>query len=154
MYSFLSSHRVLLWAPEMKRIIVSCMWGRILRLSAANRWTCPETIYLCWKAERPFQRRLFGPVFPVVLCPLWELLHWGSIPWPLTVSLHWHNEPFVPTWTTAVGPGFVFSAIIHDPTPAVPPAATSLERNAIQSKRNAVKQGPEKRLAGIWLWCW
>ncbi len=115
--------------------------GGLLGLSAASQWTCSETVYLCWKEETPFQRCLFGSVFPVALCPLWELLCWGSIPWPLTLSLCWHNGPFVPTYTAAVGPCLVFSAIIHNPSPAMPLVAASLERNAIESRRNAVKRG-------------
>ena len=123
---------------KLNSITLSCVWGRLLSLSAASR--CSEIVYLCWKEESPFQRCLFGSVFPVALCPLWELLCWGSIPWPLTLSLCWHNGPFVPMYTTAVGSCFVFSAIIHDPTPAMPVVGASLERNAIESRRNAEKR--------------
>lgn len=146
-------YHVLLQAYKLMSITMSCVWEWLLCLSAVSWGTCSDTVYLCWKEEPPFQRCLFGSVFPVALCPLWEHLCWGSIPLPLTLSLCWHNGPFVLTYTTAVGPWFVFSAIIHNPSPAMPLVAASLERNAIESWRNAVKRGSGKRLAGIRLWC-
>ena len=145
----LYSYHVLLRAYKLRSITVSCVWGRLLSLSAASQWTCSETVYLCWKEESPFQRCLFGSLFPVALCPLLGI-------YSLAPDVFFpHNGPFVPTHTAAAGPGFVFSAIIRDPAPAMPLVAASLERKCNRIEGKCSKTGDAgKRLAGIRLWRW
>lgn len=139
-----------MWAAEFRVVAVCWVCSSLLSLSAASRWTCSETVHLCWKEESPSQRCLFGSACPVAPCPLSELLRRWSVPWPLTLSLCSYNGPFVPTYTTAVRHCrflffFFFDKYIH-PAPAIPLVAASLTRSAIESRGNTANRGTGRGL--------